>query len=106
MNGVKASKDMRPLRERALRILLPMLVLAAGAVLWHVLVRLYDIPPYVFPGHLLFGATLVRDWALLSGSLFATLATTLEGFLLAAIGGIGLAILFNQSRLIEYSLYQ
>jgi NitT/TauT family transport system permease protein len=105
MNGVKASKDMRPLRERAPRILLPMLVLAAGAVLWHVLVRLYDIPPYVLPGPLLVGATLVRDWALLSGSLFATLATTLEGFLLAAIGGIGLAILFNQSRLIEYSLY-
>jgi NitT/TauT family transport system permease protein len=34
-----------------------------------------------------------------------TLATTLEGFLLAAFGGVGLAIIFNQSRLIEYSLY-
>jgi NitT/TauT family transport system permease protein len=33
------------------------------------------------------------------------LLTTLEGFLLALIGGVGLAVLFNQSRLIEYSLY-
>jgi NitT/TauT family transport system permease protein len=31
--------------------------------------------------------------------------TTLEGFLLAVGGGVALAILFNQSRLIEYSLY-
>ena len=38
-------------------------------------------------------------------SLLVTLATTVEGFLLAAIGGVGLAVLFNQSRLVEYSLY-
>jgi NitT/TauT family transport system permease protein len=31
--------------------------------------------------------------------------TTVEGFALALTGGIGLAVLFNQSRLIEYSLY-
>ena len=34
-----------------------------------------------------------------------TLTTTFEGFVLAAVGGIGLAVLFSQSRLIEYSLY-
>ncbi len=34
-----------------------------------------------------------------------TLLTTFEGFLLAAAGGVGLAVLFNQSRLVEYSLY-
>ena len=31
--------------------------------------------------------------------------TTLQGLLLAVIGGVGLAILFNLSRLVEYSLY-
>ena len=41
----------------------------------------------------------------LSASLMVTLTTTLQGFALAVIGGVGLAILFNQSRLIEYSLY-
>ena len=49
--------------------------------------------------------TLVADWALLSQSLLVTLSTTVEGFLLAAVGGVGLAVLFNQSRLVEYSLY-
>jgi NitT/TauT family transport system permease protein len=34
-----------------------------------------------------------------------TLTTTLEGFGLALAGGIGLAVLFNQSRLLEYALY-
>ena len=37
--------------------------------------------------------------------MLVTLTTTFEGFLLAAVGGVGLAILFNQSRLVEYSLY-
>ena len=49
--------------------------------------------------------TLISDWGLLSQSLLVTLTTTFEGFLLAAAGGVGLAVLFNQSRLVEYSLY-
>jgi NitT/TauT family transport system permease protein len=93
------------MRDRLLRFLLPVLVLAAGVVLWHIVVRFYAIPPYVLPGPLLVGSTLITDWPVLSASLLATLATTLEGFLLAAFGGVGLAVLFNQSRLIEYSLY-
>ena len=67
--------------------------------------RIYEIPPYVLPGPRLVFSTLVSDWEVLSASLLVTLATTLEGFMLAVIGGVGLAVLFNQSRLIEYSLY-
>jgi NitT/TauT family transport system permease protein len=91
--------------ERALRIGLPVLVLAAVIVLWDAVVRLKDIPPFVLPGPGLVFATLVQDGALLLHSLWVTLITTFEGFALAAIGGIGLAILFNQSRLVEYSFY-
>jgi NitT/TauT family transport system permease protein len=49
--------------------------------------------------------TLWADRALLGDSLLVTLTTTLEGFLLALVGGVGLAVLFSQSRLLEYSLY-
>ena len=49
--------------------------------------------------------TLVSDWPVLSQSLLTTLLTTLEGFLAAAIGGIALALLFNQSKWLEYSLF-
>jgi NitT/TauT family transport system permease protein len=57
------------------------------------------------PGPGLILRTLVADWALLFQSLLVTLATTVQGFLLAAFGGVALAVLFNQSRLLEYSLY-
>jgi NitT/TauT family transport system permease protein len=91
--------------ERMLRLVLPLLALALGLIAWDLAVRLKDIPPYVLPGPGLVFATLVHDWPVLSQSLGVTLVTTLEGFLLALIGGVGLAVLFNQSRLVEYSLY-
>src|SRR5205823_10940048 len=72
---------------------------------WDAVLRLKEIPPYVLPGPRLVFATLIADWAVLSESLLVTLTTTLQGLALAAGGGIGLAILFNQSRLVEYSLY-
>ena len=105
MSVRSAGDDAQSRKERWLRILLPIVVLAAGVALWHLVVRLYDLPPYVLPGPLLVFSTLVSDWPVLSASLMVTLTTTLEGFLLAAFGGVGLAIIFNQSRLIEYSLY-
>jgi NitT/TauT family transport system permease protein len=101
----KPSTDAPALSDRVLRTLLPILVLSGGVLLWHVVVQWNNIPPYVLPGPLLVLSTLVSDWPILSASLLVTLLTTIQGFLLAAIGGIGLAIIFNQSRLIEYSLY-
>ncbi len=91
--------------ERALRFLLPVIALALGLLLWDLVVRIKGIPPYVLPAPGLVLATLFSDWPILGPSLAVTLLTTLQGFLLAVIGGIGLAVLFNQSRLIEYSFY-
>jgi NitT/TauT family transport system permease protein len=92
-------------RDQAARILLPLAVLAVVILAWDELVRLRNIPPYVLPGPGLVLATLWADRTLLLDSLLVTLTTTLEGFALALTGGVGLAVLFNQSRLIEYSLY-
>jgi NitT/TauT family transport system permease protein len=91
--------------ERTLRIGLPVLVLALGLLAWDLVVRGFAIPSFVLPGPGLVLNTLIADGGLLGQSLLVTLTTTFEGFLLAAIGGIGLAVLFSQSRLIEYSLY-
>jgi NitT/TauT family transport system permease protein len=92
-------------RDRALRLVLPVVVLALMVGLWEAVVRVEDVPPYVLPAPSRIWQTLVADWSLLAQSLSVTLLTTFEGFLLAAAGGIGLAVLFNQSRLVEYSLY-
>jgi NitT/TauT family transport system permease protein len=93
------------MNERALRIGLPVLVLALVLALWQAVVDAFAIPPYILPGPVLVFSTLISDGALLWHSLLVTLTTTCEGFLLAAVGGIGLAVLFSQSRLVEYSLY-
>jgi NitT/TauT family transport system permease protein len=87
------------------RVLLPVVVLAAGIAIWELVVWLNDIPPYVLPAPTAVFQTLVKDWAVLSQSLLTTLVTTLEGFIAAAVGGIALALLFNQSKWLEYSLF-
>jgi NitT/TauT family transport system permease protein len=93
------------MKERLLRTGMPVVVLALGVLLWELIVRINNIPPYILPGPALVAATLIADWPILSASLSATLATTFEGFALAVVGGVGLALLFNQSRFLEYSLY-
>jgi NitT/TauT family transport system permease protein len=99
----QGAPDSRTLRLT--RILLPIVVLAAGIAAWEFTVRMYAIPPYVLPAPSAVFQTLVSDWPVLSQSLLTTLLTTLEGFLAAAFGGIALALLFNQSKWLEYSLF-
>jgi NitT/TauT family transport system permease protein len=105
-----SSEPMAPVQAKRgqaspLRVLLPILVLILGLVAWELVVRLNDIQPYVLPGPWLVLTTMVADWGVLWDSLLVTLLTTLEGFICAAVGGIALALLFNQSRLLEYSLF-
>jgi NitT/TauT family transport system permease protein len=88
-----------------LRVLLPVVVLAAGTVAWELVVRINNIPPYVLPGPFAVMRTLVIDWTILWDSLLTTLLTTLEGFIAAAVGGVALALVFNQSKWLEYSLF-
>jgi len=92
-------------RDTVLRILLPAVVLAAVLLAWDLAVRITNTPAYQVPGPGLVLTTLVTDWSILSSSLLTTLATTFQALLLAAVGGIVLAVLFNQLRLLEFALY-
>ena len=92
-------------RERLLRVILPLVVLAIGVLIWDLVVRINELPPYILPGPGLVLTTLVADWPILYSSLLATLTTTFQGLGLAVVGGVGLAVLFSQSRLLEHSLY-
>jgi NitT/TauT family transport system permease protein len=91
--------------ERILRAVLPLATLVLGITSWHLVVTIYALPPVKLPGPGLVWHTLVDDRRLLLESLEVTLLTTFEGFLLAVVGGIALAVLFNLSRLVEYTLY-
>jgi NitT/TauT family transport system permease protein len=95
----------RERRDRPLRVVMPIVVLALGIAAWQAVVQYKNIPPYVLPAPDLIAQTFATDWELLLRSLLVTVITTVEGFFLAAFGGVFLAILFNQSRFLEYSLY-
>ena len=58
---------------RALRILLPVAMLALSVIVWDVAVRWFAIPPYVLPSPGLVVATLISDAPLLWQSLLVTL---------------------------------
>lgn len=93
------------LRLTLLRWVLPVAVLAAALAAWELYVDLRGVPPYVLPAPSVIWTTLLADWPMLSASLLVTLSTTAKGLALALVGGVGLAILFSQSRFIEYAVY-
>ncbi|MBI3704419.1 MAG: ABC transporter permease [Rhizobiales bacterium] len=91
--------------ERVRNIVTPLITLVNFLFLWEGAVRVADIPAYVVPAPSLVIVTLVNDAALLLGSLLVTLTITFEAFVLAAVGGVALALLFNLWRPAERSLY-
>jgi NitT/TauT family transport system permease protein len=88
-----------------MQVVLPAATLAIGVGIWDLVVRIGKLPPYVLPSPERVAESLVSNWPVLWSSLLVTLTTTFEGLGLALVGGIGLAILFNQSRLIENAFY-
>jgi len=94
-----------PAYDRPLRIMLPLTTLALAVLAWELVVRINNIPAYVLPAPTLVARTIITDWEILWQALLVTLTITVEGFVLAVVGGVGLAILFNQSRFVEYSFY-
>ncbi|MSO77489.1 MAG: ABC transporter permease [Alphaproteobacteria bacterium] len=89
----------------ALRITLPLAVGALFLGLWELLVWHYQIPRFVLPAPSLIGRSLVDDFWSLLPSLLLTLKITLMAFALAVLGGVAMAILFSQSRLVELALF-
>jgi NitT/TauT family transport system permease protein len=87
------------------RWVMPVLVLSLAVVLWDRVVVWNEIPHYILPRPGLVLSTLVEDWPILWASLMVTLQITLMALFVAVIGGVGLAVLFTQSRFAEMSFY-
>lgn len=85
--------------------ILPVLVLVLMLIAWDRTVVWNEIPHYILPGPGLVFETLIKDWVLLFEALLVTLQITLMALAVAVIGGVGLAVLFTQSRLVEMSFY-
>lgn len=85
--------------------IIPLLVGACVLGLWEFLVAFNNVPEFVLPAPSRIWTSLVQDGPSLFGSLCVTLKITLSAFLLALIGGVGLAVLFSQSRTLEMALF-
>ncbi|SDD46916.1 NitT/TauT family transport system permease protein [Ruegeria marina] len=93
------------LRERNLRIIMPIASILAALGLWEFLVWYNDVPHYLIPAPSLIAKTLIQDWATLAQSAWFTVKLTLLSLSLAIAGGVLLGMLFALSRTVEISLF-
>ncbi len=91
--------------EKIGKWILPAVVMALMIFGWDRVVVWNEIPHYILPGPGRVLSTLIADWAMLFDALLVTLQITLLALAVAVIGGVGLAVLFTQSRLAEMSFY-
>jgi NitT/TauT family transport system permease protein len=98
-------------RARAARIetvakwVLPVAIMVLAILGWSWVVSANEIPHYILPGPDRVWGSLVNDWGMLIEAAYLTGWITLLALVLAVIGGAGLAILFNQSKMLELSFY-
>ncbi|MGD1907693.1 MAG: ABC transporter permease [Leptolyngbyaceae cyanobacterium] len=109
----KAASTQQPLPPRtqglallsSAEVIAPVIVGMVMLAGWELLVRLLALPPYLLPGPLLVGQTLIQDWPTLFPSLLITLKITVLAFGAATISGVLIAVLFTQSKWIERSFF-
>lgn len=91
--------------ERIGKWALPLAIMVLAIWLWDRLCVWNEIPQYILPRPVVVVQTLWTDAALLFGSLLVTLRVTFLSLLLAVVGGVGLAVLFAQSKWVEMSFF-
>jgi len=102
-------EEARRLRSQRLEAvgkwLFPMIIMVAAIWTWDRICVWNEIPEYILPRPYRVLETLQNDAALLFGSLLTTLKITFLSLLLAVLGGVGLAVLFAQSKWVEMSFF-
>ncbi|HAJ45263.1 MAG TPA: ABC transporter permease [Alphaproteobacteria bacterium] len=93
------------IRERVLNWLLPPAFGVLLLVFWEWAVAFYQIEPFRLPAPSAIGQAFLSDGPSLLGAALSTLQTTLLAFASAFVLGVGLAILFVQSRTLERALF-
>ena len=91
--------------ERFGRWLLPLAIMVLAIWLWDCICVWNAIPQYILPRPGVVLQTLYDDAGLLFGSLLVTLRITFLSLVLAVVGGVGLAVLFTQSKWVEMSFF-
>ncbi|ESX62084.1 ABC transporter ATP-binding protein [Mesorhizobium sp. LSHC422A00] len=91
--------------ERIGRWILPLAIMILAIWFWDRVCVWNEIPKYILPRPGVVLQTLHDDAGLLFSSLLVTLRITFLSLVLAVIGGVGLAVLFAQSKWVEMSFF-
>ncbi|MEM7487743.1 MAG: ABC transporter permease [Pseudomonadota bacterium] len=105
VDAQEARRARRRRIEATARYLLPVAVMIFMIWMWDRIVVWNEIPHFILPGPDRVWDYLVTNWSNLTDAALLTGRITLMALVVAVIGGAGLAILFNQSRMVELSLY-
>jgi NitT/TauT family transport system permease protein len=105
LDAAEAAKLRRARIDRVARWALPAVVMIATIAGWQWYVDAYQVPHYILPGPDRVVSALVQDWPTLWPALLVTLQITLGALVIATIGGVGLAVLFAQSKWVEMSFF-
>jgi NitT/TauT family transport system permease protein len=105
LDAEESRRQSRARAERIARWALPLVMLLGTLWLWDRIVAWNEITHYILPGPGRVWDSLTGDWAMLWEAALLTGKITIMALALAVAGGAGLAILFNQSKLLELSLY-
>ncbi|MGL4514772.1 MAG: ABC transporter permease [Lacipirellulaceae bacterium] len=100
-----ASGEASFLERGWVRVVAPIAIGLLALVAWEAAVRWWGAPEYLLPAPSRIAQTLVAEWRELFGALAITVRTMLSALALAVVGGVGLALLFTLSRVLEVSLF-
>ncbi len=95
----------RRARGLALRIGIPVVMLALLVAAWQLAIRVFAVEHYILPEPLAVLRALVTDWPILSAALLVTLKTTFMALGVAIVGGVLLAVAITQWRWLELAVF-
>lgn len=92
-------------RSRIIRVAAPLLAFVGFLLAWKGATTFLNIKPFILPPPEAVLRSYVADGPYLLSQLAHTVQMSLTGFALAATIGVTVAVLFSQSKILEYSLY-
>jgi putative hydroxymethylpyrimidine transport system permease protein len=72
---------------------------------WELAIRIFNVPEYLLPAPSQVAVAMKTDWFILGPATWVTLKEVFFGFVIAAVAGIGLAVVLHISSLLRRALY-
>jgi NitT/TauT family transport system permease protein len=105
MSGYAIALRRATVKKRAITVANALGVFAAVLLLWELALRLFHVPSYMLPSPLAVARAVAAKFPSLVGSFAITAEEAAGGLLVSIIVGVGVALIFAQSRWVRKMLY-